>query len=730
MPLVPDLRVAACNRHPINPAGDFVLYWMIANRRVGWNFSLQRAVEYAGKLHKPLVILEALRCDYRWASDRLHRFILPGMRDNGMRLKATNAFYYPFVETEKGAGKGLLAALARQVCVVVTDDFPCFFLPNMMAAAAERIPVHLEKVDSNGLLPMRAADRVFSTAHAFRRFLQKNLRAHLNEMPEADPLAQARFPELESLPKNITSRWPLAETELLAGRSTALAKLPIDHSVAPVEYSGGETAAAARLQTFLDERLARYGEARNQPEQRVASELSPYLHFGHISVHRVFAELMLREGWSPALLAPKANGSRSGWWGVSPAAESFLDELITWRELGYNFCSQRSDYDQYGSLPAWTRQTLAEHAGDPRPYIYDLEEFENAQTHDALWNAAQNQLVREGRIHNYLRMLWGKKILEWSRSPQQALEVMIHLNNKYAVDGRNPNSYSGIFWVLGRYDRAWGPERPIFGKVRYMSSKNTARKVRVLDYIRKYFIMMTALWLLSLALKDSSIVDMFWGTGFVIVTWLFYAFTAEGLVTRKWLLAILVTIWGVRLSLHILVRNWGRGEDFRYRAWREAAGSNWWWRSYFKVFLLQGVILWLLSTPLLAGTLSGKPLGRLDFLGILLWLTGFLFEAIGDWQLVRFKSDPANKGNVLQSGLWRYTRHPNYFGEAVLWWGYFGFAAAAGAFWTVYSPLLMTYLLLRVSGVAMLERTLVQAKPRYAEYVQRTNAFVPWFPRK
>ncbi len=244
------------------------------------------------------------------------------------------------------------------------------------------------------------------------------------------------------------------------------------------------------------------------------------------------------------------------------------------------------------------------------------------------------------------------------------------------------------------------------------------------------FAAMTGLWLISLALKDSSIVDIFWGTGFVIVTWFFFALTPEGLLTRKWLLAGLVTIWGVRLSVHILVRNWGKGEDFRYRAWREAAGRNWWWRSYFKVFLLQGVILWLLSTPLLAGMLSEKPLGALDFLGILLWLTGFLFEAIGDWQLVRFKADPANKGKVLESGLWRYSRHPNYFGEAVLWWGYFAIAAATGAYWTIYSPLLMTYLLLRVSGVAMLERTLLQAKPGYAEYIRRTNAFVPWFPRK
>jgi deoxyribodipyrimidine photo-lyase len=171
---------------------------------------------------------------------------------------------------------------------------------------------------------------------------------------------------------------------------------------------------------------------------------------------------------------------------MSPPAESFLDELITWRELGYNFCHQRRDYEKYSSLPDWARATLEVHASDKREHMYSLAEFENAATHDELWNAAQRELVREGRIHNYLRMLWGKKILEWTASPEQALEVMIELNNKYALDGRNPNSYSGIFWILGRYDRPWGPERKIFGKIRYMSSANTARKVHVDDYLAKY----------------------------------------------------------------------------------------------------------------------------------------------------------------------------------------------------------------------------------------------------
>jgi deoxyribodipyrimidine photo-lyase len=188
----------------------------------------------------------------------------------------------------------------------------------------------------------------------------------------------------------------------------------------------------------------------------------------------------------PDHVVPPANGRRAGWWAVSPAAEGFLDQLITWRELGFHFCHHRDDHDRYESLPDWVQRTLAKHAGDPREYLYSLDEFDGAGTHDPLWNAAQNQLRREGRIHNYLRMLWGKKILEWTREPREALEFMIELNNRYALDGRDPNSVTGIFWVLGRHDRPWGPERPVFGTVRYMSSANTARKVSVRRYLEQY----------------------------------------------------------------------------------------------------------------------------------------------------------------------------------------------------------------------------------------------------
>jgi len=241
--------------------------------------------------------------------------------------------------------------------------------------------------------------------------------------------------------------------------------------------------------------------------------------------------------------------------------------------------------------------------------------------------------------------------------------------------------------------------------------------------------LMTVLWLVSLALRNSSIVDIFWGTGFVVANWVYFALTPDGLLERKWLLDTLVTIWGLRLSLHILRRNWGKPEDFRYQAWRNENPRIWWWKSLFQVFGLQGLLLWIISIPLLAAQIAPAPLNILDFVAIPVWAIGFFFEAAGDWQLFRFKSNPANKGEVMNRGVWRYTRHPNYFGDAAQWWGYFLIALAAGGWWTVFSPIIMTTLLVRVSGVALLEKTM-EARPGYREYIESTNAFIPWFPKR
>jgi steroid 5-alpha reductase family enzyme len=246
-------------------------------------------------------------------------------------------------------------------------------------------------------------------------------------------------------------------------------------------------------------------------------------------------------------------------------------------------------------------------------------------------------------------------------------------------------------------------------------------------------VFVTVLWLVSLLLRDSSIVDSFWGVGFVAVAASVAAAVGlSALTSRAWLMGALVAAWGFRLSHHIFWRNKGKGEDYRYRKWREEAGAAWWWRSFFKVFLLQGVIMWLVAAPVVAvvGSTPQQPINRVDWFAAAVWLVGFFFEAAGDWQLSRFKANLANKGKLFTGGVWRYTRHPNYFGDAAVWWGHYLVAAAAGAWWTAFSPALMTFLLVRVSGVSMLETALRDSKPGYREYMQSTSAFFPLPPRR
>jgi deoxyribodipyrimidine photo-lyase len=235
----------------------------------------------------------------------------------------------------------------------------------------------------------------------------------------------------------------------------------------------------------VDEKLARYDEARNHPDEDATSRLSPYLHFGHIAAHAVFAAVMTRERWTTRRLSKTGGGRREGWWGVGRGAEAFLDQLVIWRELAFNTCEYVANHADYESLPEWSRKTLAEHRRDRRPQVYSLEQLESANTADEIWNAAQRQLVAEGWFHGYLRMLWGKKILEWSKDPAEALAKMQSLMDRYSLDGRDPNSHAGYGWVLGRYDRPW-PERPIFGTVRYMSSASTKRKFRLTEFLEKY----------------------------------------------------------------------------------------------------------------------------------------------------------------------------------------------------------------------------------------------------
>jgi steroid 5-alpha reductase family enzyme len=245
-------------------------------------------------------------------------------------------------------------------------------------------------------------------------------------------------------------------------------------------------------------------------------------------------------------------------------------------------------------------------------------------------------------------------------------------------------------------------------------------------------IMMIIGWLVSLVYRNVTIVDSLWGLGFVLIAWLTY-FMSDGFWDRRLLLAILVTLWGLRLTAYLSWRNWGKGEDPRYGGWRKKSGERFWIVSLFKVFLLQAVFLWIIALALQSGQLATIPaeLTRLDLLGTIVWTTGFIFESVGDWQLAQFKSDPANKGQVMNRGLWAYSRHPNYFGEFLVWWGIFLITLSTpNNWWTILSPLILTAVLLKMTGIPLTEKGLVEKRPGYSNYIKRTSAFVPWWPAK
>lgn len=440
--------------------GEYVLYWMTSARRTGWSFALDRATELARQLKKPLVVFEALDAQAPWASERIFRFMIDGMQANAAHFRSRGVCAWPYIAPDAQAAKATFEGLCRRACVLIADISPVLHLPNRLQAAA-RFPLRVEAIDSNGLLPLSLGG-AFPTAYAFRRHIQKTLPAVLS-LPQADPLVDL----------------PPAPPDLLPA-PPPLTLPAFTRAISPLALRGGEKQGRALLQAFLP-RLSNYAETRNESG---GSGLSPYLHFGHTSVYEVFATVTA--DWSIEKLAKTHAGKRAGWWGLPPSTEAFLDQIVTWRELGYQFCHHRPDYAQYESLPEWALKTLEKHASDPRPYCYSFEQLDQGLTHDTVWNAAQQQLRQEGVIHNYLRMLWGKKVLEWSTHPREAFQTLIELNNRYALDGRDPNSYSGIAWTLGRFDRAWGPERPIFGTIRYMSSANTLRKLDLDDYLDTY----------------------------------------------------------------------------------------------------------------------------------------------------------------------------------------------------------------------------------------------------
>lgn len=476
------------NKADWNRDGEYVVYWMQANRRLEYNYALEYAVAVANTLKKPLLIYEGLNVDYPWACDRFHHFILEGMREHRDYFNHENikgVTYAPFVESEIGHGKGLIYALAENACGIISDEFPVFIIREHNERVANKITIPFITIDSNGIIPLGVTDKDPYSAYLFRKVMQKHVVETLRYPPVKQPLLDLKDWGQFNLPIGFNDRYVFDERQL-DRLDEFISSLPINHEIAKVNRVGTRAEALERMNHFVEFKLARYDEDRNHPDLRGGSGLSPWLHFGKISSFEVVEKVLTKQPANWRMEDSEPNGGKnSGFFRGHSYVESFLDELITWREVGFQFAHHRPDYDRFDSLPDWAKKTMSEHDQDPREHVYTLEELAQSKTHDPIWNAAQTELRTQGIMHNYLRMLWGKKIIEWTGSHEQALDVLIELNNRYALDGRDPNSYSGIFWCLGRFDRAW-QERTIFGKLRYMSSDSTSKKVKLKQYLQTY----------------------------------------------------------------------------------------------------------------------------------------------------------------------------------------------------------------------------------------------------
>jgi len=442
-----DPRIRKLNDAAVRTGGRYVLYWCRSNRRVESNHALAFAAGLANQLDLPLLFLECLTCDYPYASDRLHTFALQGMPGTAARLRKLGigcAFHIP---RRKHEGEAAFFAVVRDAAAVVTDDCP---LP------APSVDVACYAVDSSCIVPANCIPSRCYAAYSIRPKIHKLLPQFL----QAVPPIRVRREFAQPAPA-------LAAEVNAAGIAKLVTACEIDHSVAaPAGIEGGRAQAKRRLANFLRHRLCRYARDRNEPSAHATSELSPYLHWGYISSLEI------------ALAVRKYAA------GHKLIADEFLEELIVRRELAFNFVRHAAAPESLDELPEWARRTLNLHRKDRRDPLYNREQLESAATCDDLWNAAQTELLLRGRIHGYCRMYWGKKILEWSPSPAEALAAALYLNDRYALDGQDPASVTNILWCFGLHDRPW-PERPIFGTVRSMSRAGMERKTDVAAYIRE-----------------------------------------------------------------------------------------------------------------------------------------------------------------------------------------------------------------------------------------------------
>jgi deoxyribodipyrimidine photo-lyase len=425
--------------------------------RAEQNWALTAAIEAANRLGLPLAVYHGLGCTYPHANDRLHRFILEGAAELSQRFARRGIGYHFYLRRRPTDPNDLVYRLAQRAALVVTDDFPAFFIPDQTARVAGRLDVAMLAVDSNGIVPLAAIPGEQYGAYTLRPRLRRILPDHLGPVPEP-PVRRDSLDLRLDVPG--TQVAPDSLDSLIAGCA-------IDHGVLPSPaYRGGYSEARARLDRFIAGPLRSYATARNQPGAETTSRLSPYLHFGQISPQEV--ALAVRD----ATRAPREH------------RDAYLEELIVRRELGYNFCRFNANHRSLAALPPWAQATLEAHAEDSRPFLYTAEEFERARTHDYLWNAIQAELLTTGLMFGYYRMYWGKKIIEWSATCEEALAAAVSLHDRYALDGRDPNTYANILWCFGLHDRPW-PERPVFGKVRTMTLAGMRRKTNVEAYLRE-----------------------------------------------------------------------------------------------------------------------------------------------------------------------------------------------------------------------------------------------------
>jgi len=439
-------RVRVLNGKEIKK-GRYVLYWMQASQRAEYNLALEYAILKANELNKQVVVFFGITDDFPEGNERHYYFMLEGLREVKGSLEKRGV---KMVVHHRSPEQGLVQ-LAKKASLVVVDRGYLKIQREWRNYVARRIDCPLIQVESDVVVPVEeASPKEEYSAATLRPKIKKKLDHFLIPMKEYDPI-------IDSLSLNFDS-FDIDDV------GKAISRLSIDRSVKKVNQCRGGTGEAKKhLQVFLTEKLDHFPELRNDPTLDYVSHMSPYLHFGQIS---------------PVYIARKVLDTDS------PGKEDYLEELIVRRELSMNFVFYNERYDSFEGIPEWAKKTLRSREGDKRPYLYNLEELETAETHDPYWNAAQREMVCKGKMHGYMRMYWGKKILEWNRTPEEAFRVALYLNNKYELDGRDPNGFTGVAWCFGKHDRPW-KAREIFGNIRYMNAKGLKRKFDVEEYVRR-----------------------------------------------------------------------------------------------------------------------------------------------------------------------------------------------------------------------------------------------------